>query len=61
MPGESCEVLFLDALYLKVRLVRRVVAVPVVAVPVLAALGVREDGQKVLLALELATSESTAS
>ena len=56
LSGEGCVVLFLDALYLKVRLARRVVSVPVLAV-----LGVREDGQKVLLALELATSESTAS
>ncbi len=56
LSEEACPVLFLDALYLKVRLVRRVVSVPVLAV-----LGVRDDGQKVLLALELATSESTAS
>ena len=48
--------LYLDAMFLPVRLVRRVVKVPVQAV-----LGVREDGQKVLLALEIAASESTAS
>lgn len=48
--------LYLDAIYLSVRMVRRVVKVPVQAV-----LGVREDGQKVLLALEIASTESTAS
>lgn len=48
--------LYLDAMFLAVRLVRRVVRVPVQAV-----LGVREDGQKVLLVLEIASSESTAS
>jgi transposase-like protein len=48
--------LYLDAMFLPVRLVKRVVKVPVQAV-----LGVREDGQKVLLALEIAASESTAS
>jgi transposase-like protein len=48
--------LYLDAMFLPVRLVRRVVRVPVQAV-----LGVRKDGQKVLLVLEIASSESTAS
>jgi len=48
--------LYLDAINMPVRMVRRVVKVPVQAV-----LGVREDGQKVLLALEIAGSESTAS
>lgn len=48
--------LYLDAMFLPVRLVKRVVKVPVQA-----AIGVREDGQKVLLALEIAASESTAS
>jgi transposase-like protein len=48
--------LYLDAMFLPIRLVKRVVKVPVQAV-----LGVREDGQKVLLALEIAGSESTAS
>lgn len=48
--------LYLDAMFLPVRLVKRVVKVPVQAV-----IGVREDGQKVLLALEIAASESTAS
>jgi transposase-like protein len=48
--------LYLDAMMLPVRLVKRVVKVPVQAV-----VGVREDGQKVLLVLEIAASESTAS
>lgn len=53
LSGESYAVLFLDGFHLKVRLARRVVSVPVLAV-----LGVREDGQKVLLALRLAASEA---
>jgi transposase-like protein len=53
LSGESYAVLFLDGFHLKVRLARRVVSVPV-----LAALGVREDGQKVLVALRVATSEA---
>jgi transposase-like protein len=48
--------LYLDAMMLPVRLVKRVVKVPVQVV-----VGVREDGQKVLLVLEIAASESTAS
>lgn len=51
--GERYALLFLDGFHVKVRLARRVVAVPV-----LAALGVRPDGQKVLVALRLATSEA---
>jgi putative transposase len=50
---ESYAVLFLDGFHLKVRLARRVVSVPVLAV-----LGVREDGQKVLVELRLAASEA---
>jgi putative transposase len=53
LSTESYGVLFLDGFHLKVRLARRVVSVPVLAV-----LGVREDGQKVLLALRLAASEA---
>lgn len=53
LSGESYAVLFLDGFHLKVRLARRVVSAPVLAV-----LGVREDGQKVLVALRLATSEA---
>ena len=48
--------LYLDGTRMAVRMARRVVKVPVLAV-----LGVREDGQKVLLHLEVAGSESTAS
>jgi putative transposase len=47
--------LYLDAIHLKVRMVRRVVSVPV-----LVALGVRGDGQKELVALRSAASESRA-
>ncbi len=46
-------ILFLDGFYLKVRLARRVVSVPV-----LAALGVAPDGTKRLVALQLAVSEA---
>ncbi|HVT61838.1 MAG TPA: IS256 family transposase [Thermoanaerobaculia bacterium] len=51
--GEGYAVLFLDRFHLKVRLARRVVSVPVLAV-----LGIREDGQKALVALQLAASEA---
>jgi putative transposase len=54
LSQERYGVVFLDGINLKVRLARRVVSVPV-----LAALGVGEDGRKVLLALELAVSESS--
>ena len=47
--------LFLDGFHLKVRLARRVVAVPVLAV-----LGVTEIGEKRLVALRLAVSEAAA-
>jgi transposase-like protein len=53
---EDAIYLYLDGTYLAVRLARRVVRVPVQAV-----LGVREDGQKVLLSLGIAARESTAS
>ncbi len=43
LSGELCAVLFLDGFHLKVRLARRVVNVPVLAV-----LGVREGGEKQL-------------
>jgi len=56
LSKENYPILFLDGFHLKVRLARRVVSVPV-----LAALGVAEDGTKVLVALELAVSESSAS
>lgn len=53
LSGEPYAVLFLDGFHLKVRLARRVVSAPVLSV-----LGVREDGQKVLVALQLAASEA---
>lgn len=55
LSGKQYRVLFLDGLNLKVRLVRRVVSVPV-----LAAMGVTSDGQKELVALRLAVSEAEA-
>ena len=45
---------YLDAMNLPVRLARRVVKVPVLAV-----IGVRDDGEKILLSLEIARTEST--
>lgn len=56
LAGERCAYLFLDAIRMSVRLARRVVKVPV-----LACVGVREDGTKVLLALRIAGSESLGS
>lgn len=53
LSGKAYALLFLDGLNLKVRLARRVVSVPV-----LAAMGVTEDGQKELVALRLAMSEA---
>lgn len=55
LSQERYPILYLDALNLKVRLARRVVNVPV-----LAALGVAPDGQKQLVALQLAASEASA-
>jgi transposase-like protein len=52
---ERYGILFLDGFHLKVRLARRVVSVPVLAV-----LGVAADGSKRLVALELAVSEAEA-
>jgi putative transposase len=53
LSTERYAVIFLDGFHLKVRLAKRVVSVPV-----LAALGVTEDGQKCLLQLRLAASEA---
>lgn len=55
LSGETYLVLMLDGLNLKVRLARRVVSVPVLAV-----LGVAEDGSKHLVALRLYSSESSS-
>ncbi len=56
LSAERYAYLYLDALRLPIRMARRVVKVPV-----LVALAVREDGQKALLSLGIASSESTAS
>ena len=53
LSGERYAILFLDGFHLKVRVARRVVSVPVLAV-----LGVAEDGRKQLVALQLAASEA---
>ncbi len=54
LSEERYAILFLDGFHLKVRLARRVVSAPVLAV-----LGVAEDGTKALVGLELAVSESS--
>lgn len=56
LSEEAVSIVYLDAMFLPVRIVKRVVRVPVQAV-----IGVREDGHKVLLSLRIAPSESTAS
>jgi transposase-like protein len=56
LAEERYAVLFLDGFHLRVRLAGRVVTVPV-----LAALGVTETGQKQLVALQLATAEAATS
>ena len=53
LSSERYAILFLDGFHLKVRLARRVVSVPALAV-----LGVAEDGSKRLVALELVQSEA---
>jgi transposase-like protein len=53
LQDERIAVLYLDGIALKVRVAKKVVSVPV-----LVALGVRSDGQKEVLDLELLTSES---
>jgi len=56
LSSESYKILFLDGFHLKVRLARRVISVPV-----LAALGVEEDGSKRLVGLQLVVRESGSS
>jgi transposase-like protein len=56
LSEEGSLVLYLDGMHLPVRLARRVVRVPVQAV-----VGVRESGEKLLLSLRIAPSESTVS
>jgi transposase-like protein len=55
LSDESYALLYLDAIYLAVRLARRVVKVPVQVV-----LGVRTDGQKVVIGMQAALRESTS-
>jgi transposase-like protein len=55
LSGELYQYLYLDATNLPVRLARRVVRVPVLVV-----IGVRPDGNKALVSLQIARSESTA-
>lgn len=55
LSSERYVILYLDAIHLKVRMARRVVAVPVLAV-----LGVAEDGTKVLVSLGVAVSEAAS-
>jgi len=55
LASERYPILFLDGFHLKVRLARRVVSVPVLAV-----LGVAETGQKCLLDLRVAATEAEA-
>ena len=55
LSAERYPILYLDGLNLKVRLARRVISVPVLAV-----LGVAPDGRKQLVALRLAVSEASA-
>jgi transposase-like protein len=55
LSEESYPILYLDAINVRVRLARRVVSVPV-----LVALGVDEEGQKRVVDLRLAVSESGA-
>lgn len=56
LSSESYKIVFLDGFHLKVRLARRVVSVPV-----LAALGVDENGSKRLIGLQLVVRESGSS
>lgn len=55
LSAERYPIVFLDGFHLKVRVARRVVSVPV-----LAALGVTDSGQKCLLTLRIAASEASA-
>ena len=55
LSGESLKVLYLDAAWLRVRLAKKIEKLPVAA-----AVGVREDGSKVLLGLWIYVSEGRA-
>jgi transposase-like protein len=54
LTDEVYAILYLDGFHLKIRLARRVVSVPVLAV-----LGVAEDGSKRLVVLQIAISEAS--
>lgn len=56
LASEAAIVMYLDAIALRVRIAKKVISVPV-----LVGLGVREDGDKVILDLELMQSESSSS
>lgn len=55
LESEAVVLLYLDAIALRVRIAKKVISVPV-----LVGLGVKEDGQKVILDLELFQSESSS-
>jgi transposase-like protein len=55
LASEAVVFLYLDAIVLRVRMVNKVISVPV-----LVGLGVKEDGQKVIMDLELFQSESSS-
>src|SRR5712692_8692144 len=55
LASEAVVILYLDAIVLRVRIAKKVISVPV-----LVGLGVKEDGQKVILDLELFQSESSS-
>jgi putative transposase len=55
LAEEAVVVLYLDAIALRVRIAKKVISVPV-----LVGLGVKEDGHKVILDLELFQSESSS-
>jgi len=55
LASEPIVFLYLDAIALRVRIAKKVISVPV-----LVGLGVKEDGQKVILDLELFQSESSS-
>jgi transposase-like protein len=55
LASEAVVILYLDAIALRVRIAKKVISVPV-----LVGLGVKEDGQKVIMDLELFQSESSS-
>jgi len=55
LASEAAVVMYLDAIALRVRIAKKVISVPV-----LVGLGVKEDGHKVILDLELFQSESSS-